>query len=261
MLGEYYVYQYKTPEGIPFYVGKGKSDRAFSHLQEAKKEQPNETNLHKLNKIKKILAAGSEPIIEITYNNLDEETAFDLECFLIAKLGRADLGLGPLTNLTNGGEGLSGLVRDLSGETNPNYGKRGEESIWWGRKHSQETKSKMSDWQKGQPKSEAAKANMRKPKSEAGRLAIAEAQRKLHENGYPHSEESNIKRSNTLKGRPYPMKGKNHSEEARIKMSTSGKGTKKKTKQCPHCLKEVACHVFTRWHDNNCKDKGGNDAC
>ncbi len=42
--------------------------------------------------------------------NLTEKEAFDLEIELISKIGRSDLKLGPLTNLTDGGEGQSGAV-------------------------------------------------------------------------------------------------------------------------------------------------------
>lgn len=45
---------------------------------------------------------------EILYKNITEEMAFGLEISTIAAYGRRDLGLGPLANLTDGGEGVSG---------------------------------------------------------------------------------------------------------------------------------------------------------
>lgn len=265
MDNSYYVYMYMKPDGTPFYVGKGKEGRHLFHLQEAKKDNPKDNNKLKINTIRKILKQGLEPEIRFIDTNLDEDTAFELEEFLISEIGRVDLGTGTLTNLTNGGEGCKGKIISnerkeqlriqMSGENNPNYGKTGDKCIWWGRTHTEETKEKMSAWQKGLPKSEQAKQNMRKPKSEEGRLAIAEAQRKLRESGYRPSEESNKKRSKTLKGRPSPNKGRTRSEDERRKQSEATRGKSKPKKLCPHCNKEVATHLFDRWHGENCKEK------
>jgi len=253
-MSEFYVYVYKKPNGTPFYVGKGKDDRDSYHLKEALKESTIDCNKHKISTIRKIVAAGDSVVIERVCSNLPEDMAFELEGFLIEEIGRADLGKGPLCNMTNGGEGLSGLIRDISGENNPNYGRRGEAAIWFGRKHTQETKNKMANAQKGRVITEEHKAAMRKPKSEEGKAAIREAQRKLRESGYRPSEESNIKRSNTLKGRPSPMKGRQQSEEAKLKMSLQRKGVPKKKVTCPHCGKDVAVNTFNRWHGENCKE-------
>jgi len=49
-------------------------------------------------------------IVEILHINLDRKEACLLECFYIAKYGRRDLGLGPLVNMTDGGDGTIGRV-------------------------------------------------------------------------------------------------------------------------------------------------------
>lgn len=110
----YYVYVYLDPrkrgnfkytnisfECEPFYVGKGKADRFLKHLTENKRHYKN-------NKIKAILNAGLKPIIVKLYENLNEEDSFIKEMEVIKIIGRLDLNLGPLTNLTDGGEGHSG---------------------------------------------------------------------------------------------------------------------------------------------------------
>lgn len=85
----------------PFYVGKGKVGRAESHLKNVYKQRSND---FRLNKIKKIKTCGLLPIILIYKECLEEQEAFLLERGLISKIGRFDLDLGPLTNLTDGGD-------------------------------------------------------------------------------------------------------------------------------------------------------------
>lgn len=92
---------------LPIYGGKGCNDRCNDHLREAKNTS---TNTPKLNKLRKILKEGHEPIIIKTIEDVDGETAFDKEKELIWVIGRADLGMGSLTNLTWGGDGASGRI-------------------------------------------------------------------------------------------------------------------------------------------------------
>ena len=102
----YYVYVYYCQQSIPFYVGYGKKNRMFDHLNEAKKSPKAISGEHKLNKIRKILKEGFEPRIEIVAYNLTRDEATKLEIELIEKFGRSDLGLGTLTNMTKGGDGV-----------------------------------------------------------------------------------------------------------------------------------------------------------
>lgn len=242
----FYTYCYLNPTtNKPFYIGKGCGSRMGFHLLEAKNT---DTSNHKLNTIRKILAEGKEPIIDIVLSDASESDAFELEEFLIAEIGRSDLGLGPLTNLTDGGEGFSGFCRDMSGDKNPNYGNTGELSCWFGKTHTEETKQKMSDAQKGRIFTDEHKQAMRKPKSEAGRIAIAKAQRAKLDAGWKPSKASNIKRSETLKGRII-------TDEHAGKISASLKGKPKKKVVCPHCHKEGGNGLMQRWHFDNCKLK------
>lgn len=127
MKNNYYVYMYTDPRtNEPFYVGLSKNEkRMFDHLNEAKKSVIS-SNLHKYNKIKKILSCGSQPIIQKIDENLTKEEACELEIFLISFIGRSDLRKGSLTNLTDGGEGtkqLSKISEDKKRKTcNAKYG-------------------------------------------------------------------------------------------------------------------------------------------
>ena len=91
----FYVYAYLRKDGTPYYIGKGKGQRAFvSH-----------------GRIK------SPDISRIVFlqENMNETDAFTLEIEMIAFHGRKDIGTGILHNLTSGGEGPS--ARMISEET------------------------------------------------------------------------------------------------------------------------------------------------
>lgn len=116
-MNEFYVYAYFEPGSEePFYIGKGKGDRAWKHLCQSKLEM----KTHFYNKLRKMLAGGIQPIIKLIYRDLTEDGAFTLESRLIAQYGRLDLGTGCLCNHTDGGEGQSGAV--VSEETRNKIG-------------------------------------------------------------------------------------------------------------------------------------------
>jgi hypothetical protein len=91
-MNEFYVYLYLREDGTPYYVGKGKGNRAFKNRGRRMKPPINKTRI--------IFHA----------ENLTEEEAFALEKELIAKYGRKDNDTGILRNLTDGGEGTSGII-------------------------------------------------------------------------------------------------------------------------------------------------------
>ena len=106
---QYYVYIYRDPrpdKGLePIYVGKGDPDRRRAQIHWRRG-----SHNRILNRIlAKLRGEGLEPVIELAGMFDDEAAAHDCERELIAKYGRRHLGTGPLCNITEGGEGVSGL--------------------------------------------------------------------------------------------------------------------------------------------------------
>jgi hypothetical protein len=88
----FYTYLWLREDGTPYYVGKGRGDRAFTKNNHRFQPPPN-----------------SDLILVQEYP--DETSAFVAEQFFISFYGRKDQGTGCLRNLTDGGEGASGTIR------------------------------------------------------------------------------------------------------------------------------------------------------
>jgi hypothetical protein len=85
----YYTYAYLREDKTPYYIGKGKGNRAYGK------------------RYKGIKPPKDKSRILILKNNLTEEEAFRHEVYMIDVFGRKDLGTGILHNRTYGGEGNS----------------------------------------------------------------------------------------------------------------------------------------------------------
>lgn len=86
----YYVYAYLRKDGSPYYIGKGKGDRAWNKRKE------------------EIKPPTDRLLIVILENNLSNVGALALERRMIRWYGRKDLGTGILRNKTDGGDGTAG---------------------------------------------------------------------------------------------------------------------------------------------------------
>ena len=105
----HYVYVLATPKVVPFYVGKGSGNRVFQHEAEVRNAaKPS----HKRNVIRKIIREGGTVAYAFAGFYADEQRALAEEVRLIAAIGRHDLGRGPLTNQTDGGEGAVNLSEE-----------------------------------------------------------------------------------------------------------------------------------------------------
>lgn len=97
MVNDYYIYAYLRKSDLtPYYIGKGKDDRAWNSSSHSK------NNNARTPKDKKLIVIMEQGLTEIG--------ALALERFYIRWYGRKDLGTGILRNLTDGGDGHSGYV-------------------------------------------------------------------------------------------------------------------------------------------------------
>jgi hypothetical protein len=237
----FYTYAYLREDRTPYYIGKGEGNRAYNKHQ------------------KGISVPKDKSRVIFLKQNLNEEESFKHEIYMIAVLGRKDLGTGILRNRTNGGEGASGMVRSEeykrkiseskkgkshSEETKRKISesKKGENNYFYGKSHFEETKRKMSESHKGKSLSEETKEKLSELNSGEKHPAYGRrwwndgcGNTKFdyecpsrgwvlgHTHGISHSEETKSILSKKNRGKNNPNYGKSHSKETRQKMSESKK--------------------------------------
>ena len=205
----YYTYAFLREDRTPYYIGKGKGNRAYRRRDKGIKPPKDKS---------KIL---------ILKQNLTEEESFRHEVYMIAVFGRKDLGTGILHNRTNGGDGVSGAV--VSDET-----RRKMSEALKGKPRSKEIRRKISEAHKGKTHSEKSRRNM--SESQKGKTFSEETKRKLSEakKGKTISEEHKRKLSES-------QKGKSRSEESKRKLSEANKGKKWWNDGCGNCKMMLEC--------------------
>lgn len=127
---KYYTYTYLREDGTPYYIGKGKGNRAFS-------------------KHNGFYPPPKERILFLK-THLTEKEAFKHEIYMIAIFGRKDLSSGILHNKTNGGDGCSGKIMTKKDIENRRKGRLGKPL-------SDSHKKKISESSRGTPKTMSEK--------------------------------------------------------------------------------------------------------
>ena len=198
----YYTYAYLREDKTPYYIGKGKGNRLYKRGS-------------------RVFAPPKDKSrIIFLKQNLTEGEAFKHEIYMIAVLGRIDLGTGILHNRTDGGEGIS----------NP----------------SEETRRKMSETHKGKIVSEESRKRIgeaNKNPSEETRRKKSDANRGENNPNYGKtaSEETRKKLSEALK---------NPSEEIRRKISEASKNRSKEI------LKKIGeAQKGRKWWNDGCGNR------
>lgn len=253
-MNNFFVYMLCNPikNDEPFYVGKGKGRRPYSHIRQAKSGYKS----HKCSIIRKILFAELEVNIKYIDLNLSENDAYELEEFLINEIGRHDLNMGTLTNVTNGGEGTSGHKHTQ--EYKDNHSK-----ILSGRKKSDHMKLALSEYHKKNPEKNPMKNEINVLKNTGVNHWTSKIENFIpHNKGIPMSDEQKSKLSLSTTGDKHWNFGNKHSPETISKMTGKVRSEETKEKmrkpknryECKCCGKMIAPNIFYKYHNDNCKE-------
>ena len=132
----YYTYAYLREDRTPYYVGRGKGDRAYRRHWRSRARSG-------------YFDPPSKDRILILKKNLTEEDANKHEKYMIFVFGRKDNKTGILRNLTNGGEGTSGVKMTEDRLMKLKRPKSEEHKQKLRKPKSEEYKKKMRDIKKG----------------------------------------------------------------------------------------------------------------
>lgn len=225
----FYIYHHRRKsDGVIFYVGKGCGNRAWSK---------NNRNIHWHRTVKK-----HGFVVSIVSTGLSFDESNFREVALISHLGRRDLGMGPLVNMTDGGDGRSNYtfraeskqrIADAARQwrMNPEQAQRHRGALR-GRVVSESTRQKISIANLGRKRSPDVVAGMvarmtgRRPSEETRRkMSEAHSGERSHLFGrvLTQSEKENIsaKLKDFYSKNPPTMLGKTHDAQARAKISAA----------------------------------------
>jgi hypothetical protein len=244
MTNAYYTYVYldKTKSGLfdygegvvftnePFYVGKGKLNRdVMKHY----------SNIHLSRRIKKI---NKEFDIVRVVDGVSEDAATKTEIELIGLIGQRFCKTGPLVNLTDGGDGISGYKFTNEQKKKMSNSRKGEKNCWFGKSLPDYVKQKMSEAARGRKASEETRENMRKaqrnrpPFTEEKKKEISEKIRQCKlgkKRPFMTGNNNPMRRPEVALKMSKMLKGHKVSEQTRRKISQALKGheTSAKTRE------------------------------
>ena len=220
----YYVYAYLREDNTPYYIGKGKGDRAYARHYHNPSLVPNDFSK-----------------IVFLERNLSNIGALAIERRYIRWYGRKDNNTGILRNMTDGGEGAPNISSEIRAKS------------FRGKKHTDESKAKMRaarlgklPWNKGKKTKNKPKiceyckkeynTNGSRPKQKFCSISCSRMKKPSFRKGKTQSLETIAKISASKKGKKHSLearakmsaahKGKSHSSETKAKMSSSSRWRK-----------------------------------
>jgi hypothetical protein len=208
------VYQHRRNDNnVVFYVGIGKTERRAYSTSSRSKFWHNVVNK----------ARGY--VVEILFENINWDEACDKERYLIKEIGRLDLGLGSLVNMTDGGNGTVNISQAAREKLRAaNLGKPGTMK---GKKHTKEAKAKMKEKRKGKAPSKGTK----------------------------RTEEQRKRIGASLKGRSGTMKGKKHTEEAKQKVKDAWTTERREKSRILNTSKKLSEETIKKRQESRLKNK------
>ena len=212
----YYVYEHwRLDRDECFYVGKGRGGRAYSIK---------DRNRHHKAIVTKLNRTGSAFEVRMVAIGLSEEEAFALERDRIKFWREANV---DLTNLTDGGEGISGFRHTEETRKTLSEKNKGKPAAFKGRKHSEKTKAILSALGK---KRGAPKLN----DEQKAKVAVWHRGKKRSQETCRKIAEKAKGRVSPFKGKTSPMRGKQLSGDVKQKMSEAAKmrWQKRRMEQC-----------------------------
>ena len=223
----FYVYEHiRKDTGAVFYIGKGRGGRHCSKR---------DRNQYWHNVVNKAGGFDSRVVIE----DQSEELILLAEIEKISQLRM--LGV-TLVNLTDGGEGITGLKRSEESKLAMSQKLKGKSH-----KHTPESIEKIRQANTGVVFSDERKEKLRQ--KALGRKMLPHVREALNERmkSFKQSEETkeHLRQVNI---------GRKHTPEALAKMSAWQVDRPKLT--CPHCNRASSAGNASRWHFDNCKLKG-----
>lgn len=140
----YYAYLWLREDGTPYYVGKGKGDRAFHRFTRGVHPPKDRSRV-------------------LLLDRSNEAEAFKTEIELITNWGRLDLGTGCLHNRTDGGEGPSGRRHSPASRLKMSIAKKGKPNGHLGKTYPAISVAKMGHKMHPRTKALLLVANVGKP--------------------------------------------------------------------------------------------------
>lgn len=205
---DFYVYVLFRENGVPFYIGKGRGNQWAHHERAALRGAKG----HKCAIIRAIQARGIEVIKAKIHDGLTEGVAHEYEVALIAAVGRGRIG--PLVNLTNGGDGVAGFKHLPGVKRSPEHVANLAAALR-GKKRSPEHIAKRSAARAGKPQSAEARRRISIGMTGKERSAEHCARLSAAKTGTKHSAETLSKMSASKVGVPWSA-ARRAAQDARV---------------------------------------------